>query len=425
MRATGAFETLELLATKGLSKVESSDVRPLVEESPFLTSYTNLTVFRREIGEAIGQVEPTASQLALRALLRASPESEPLSTDRAQSLARVYLGEAEHAREKIARRKGKKGEDVTSLEMIPGLPTGNEKFRRGPKKTHSPGRRFLLLRELYDQLIPGVDSKAEPAIVDQPLDVVTYTSGEEDVEEVRRILRRQYGTGLELTRFASIVIDDHRVIENLSLNVKLRDYCAEKFLFEVNRDFRARFDRYVVGIAAGDRAHRAVMRLVPELRELIWLPPDTNLDTTVEELVSDGMLMMRDTSATTGYRSAHFDEVSADDPVAVRVETDGLDRKDYRLIEARLDHPNELLHYRSALGMHLRRERRRCTWFADGPTYVDEIQIDVSGLEDAATSNNVAVVYFLPGTDVALGPHTYEREVHSWIVRHHGFTISW
>jgi hypothetical protein len=424
LRATPTFQALEFLAGEGLLKVDPGDIRELVEESPELTSHSNLATFRAEMMAAIERIEPEARREAVAALLRATPESEALKVAQAQALARVHLGEADNWRGQIAKRSGKVESDVTPLELLEGIRTGNENFRRPPKPSRRPGERFRLLRDLYDQLSPGRD--AGHAIVDQqPRGAAVSVEGRRDSEDVRQILKRQYDTELELERFAALVIDDHRAIEHLSLDVVLSNCCDELFLFSVNREFHARFDRYVVGIAAGSESHRASMRLVPELRELIWLPEGTDLKRETTALVEDGMLMIRDTATTTGYRPALFDDVAADDPLAERVAGAGLREGEYRLIEARIENPDSLLHYRSSLGMRLKRERRRCTWFADGPTYVDKIRIDVSGMDDATRSSNLAVADFLPGTEIACGPQRFEREVHAWVVRHHGFTISW
>ena len=424
LRAMPAFQALEFLAGEGLFKAEPSDIRELVEGSPELTSHSNLTTFRAEIMAAISRIEPEPRREAVAALLRATPEAKALKVAQAQELARVHLGEAESWRAQIAKRSGKAEGDVTPLQMLEGIRTGNENFRRAPKSSRRPGERFRLLRDLYDQLFP--DRDAEPAIVDQqPRGGVVSAGAQRDSEEVRQILKRQYNTELELERFAALVIDDHRAIEHLSLDVALSNHCEELFLFSVNREFHARFDRYVVGIAAGSETHRAIMRLVPELRELIWLPEGTDLEPVTTALVEDGMLMIRDAATTTGYRPALFDDVPADDPLAERVSGAELRAGEYRLIEARIENPDSLLHYRSSLGMPLKRERRRCTWFADGPTYVDNIRIDVSGMDDASGSNNLAVAYFLPGTEISCGPQRFEREVHDWVARHHGFTISW
>lgn len=428
LRNKEGFKALESIASTGLLKAEPADIRPLVEESPLLNSHENLSSFRREIRKAIKRIESQARRDALLALLRSTPESELLSLDQCQSLARVYLGEAEANRRSVARKVGKSEDKVTALEMIAGLTNNNEGFRRAPKKSHRPGERLRLLRELYDQLVLDPSAVLDPEVTDQPLDP-GRPEVEEDVErdydQIRRVLSRRYGTELELTRFAAVLIDEHRALENLSLKVELKDYDEEMFSFKVSREFRARFDRYVVGIAAGDRPHRAIMRLVPELRELIWLPAGTDLDSTVSELVAEGLLMVRDPAAPSGYTPALFEDLQPRDSIAGRVETEGLDSSEYRLIEAQIDSSDEHRQYRSLLDMHLRRQRRRCTWFADGPTYVDEIQIDIGEFEDAATSSHVSVAYFLPGTDLPTPPQRYERSVQSWVVRHHGFTISW
>lgn len=427
LRTTPEFSALAGIATKGLSKLEPSDVKNLLEASPVLTPSNNVTAIRRDFKDAISRVEPETRRLALEALMRASEISERMTVDGAQKLARVFLGEANGGLAGRARQLGKEESELTPLEKTGALTGDNEAFRRAPKKGHRPGERMLLLRDLYDQLFPaeGAPVPAAEVIADQPLDTVTYKSAQSDLKHVRTILERQYETTLELTRFASIIIDDHRAIEHLSMNVELRDCDEDYFWFDVKRDFSARIDRYFIGIAAGEHSHRTVMRHVPELRELIWLPPDTDLETEVDKLVRDGMLMMRDPKAASGYRAAEFVEIPEDDPVAERLRGDGLDRRDYRLLEAEEVIPDELLQYRSALCMRLRRERRRCTWFADGPTYIDDVSISIAGFADAADSNNLAVAYFMPGTDLSHGPDRFEREVQSWVVRHHGFTISW
>ncbi len=358
--------------------------------------------------------------------MRASNISENMTTERSYQLARVYLGEADENLVHLARELGKNEDELTPLEKMGAITGSNESFRRTPKIKHRPGQRMYLLRDLYDQLFPGEEVPGPPVqVIDQPVDRVTYASGQSDLERVRKILQRQYDTTLELTRFASVVIDDHRAIEHLVMEVELRDCDDEYFWFDVRRDFSARLDRYFVGVAAGQDAHRTVMRHVPELRELIWLPPDTDLETEVDELVKNGMLMVRDTSAASGFRAAAFTEIPEDDPITERLKRDGLNMRDYRLLEADRLNPDELLQYRSALCMRLRRERRRCTWFADGPTYVNKVRISIGDFGDAVESPNLSVAYFMPGSDLSDGPDLFERDVRSWVVRHHGFTISW
>lgn len=426
LRSTPGFAALVKIAAKGLAKIEPSDVRDLVEESPMLSSHENVTAARQGIRDAISRVEPKSRRLALEALMRASAISENMTSNRSYQLARVYLGEVDESLAPVARELGKDEAELTPLEKLRAITGGNDSFRRTPKKGHRPGDRMYLLRDLYDQLFPA-EKLSEPAgaVIDQPIDSVTYASGQSDLESVRKILQHQYDTTLELTRFASVVIDDHRAIEHLVMNVELRDCDDDYFWFDVKREFSARLDRYFVGVAAGPDAHRTVMRHVPELRELIWLPPNTDLDAEVNDLVENGMLMVRDTSAASGYRAAGFTEVAEDDPVIQRLKQDGLDLRDYRLLEADRLNPEELLQYRSALCMRLRRERHRCTWFADGPTYVNKIQISVKDFRDAIESPTLSVAYFMPGSDRSHGPALFERDVQSWIVRHHGFTISW
>jgi hypothetical protein len=137
------------------------------------------------------------------------------------------------------------------------------------------------------------------------------------------------------------------------------------------------------------------------------------------------MLQVRDERSVEGYDSVPFEPVARNDPMQARLHAQGVDDSKYRLIHYSIAADTELRHYRSVLPMQLRRARPHCSWFAEGPIYVNRIIVDISGFSDAATSEHPTVHYFLPGRTVSNQPPRFERIVHSWVVRRHGFVIRW
>jgi hypothetical protein len=216
------------------------------------------------------------------------------------------------------------------------------------------------------------------------------------------------------------------------MEVWLTDDGEDEFRFHVIREFHARFSEYTVAVVLGDDARASITRCIPELKDVIWLPPETeDLDSVVEEMIRDGLLELRDRRSRTGFKAARFVPLDDGHEFAIRISNDGVTSPTlYRLLTLQIPGEHELVHFRSTLHMPLRKSRRRCAWFADGPTFIERISVDLSGLTDAATSEHANVYFMLPGTRsystaTELESRRFERVVREWAVRHHGFLIQW
>lgn len=449
---------------KGLEHLERSDVAALAAASPKLAAAASLSEIRQEIRSAAAGLEMPRNGAAL-ALLRATAESRSMGLESARRLTRVKLGEvAADARVPVARQRGKKPEELTDLELIAALrPAESAVLRRPPSPDRRPGDAFYLLREVHDALCLGhtesVDTVRAPgleppelsgpiaadrrqrprvaavgglAVADPPSTPARLEASEAAIESLRQLISAHFGTHLELTRFARGVLSAHEALENLSISVELLDGDETFFTFRVVREFKARFSRYVVGVAVGDEARAALIRCLPELRELIWLPPETpDLDTAVDELIEGGLLEIRNPRSASGYRSARFAPLAPDDDLLAQLaEHAEVDEDTVRLLAVEVGGEAELAQYRSSLDMRLARARRRCAWFVDGPVFIDRIRIDLRGFADAAESGHTNVYFFVPGTEsysssTELERRHFEREVHDWALRQHGFAIHW
>jgi hypothetical protein len=435
LRQEPAFKAVEIVASKGLKKVEKADLEPLLAVSPCLSDKTSLASVRQAIRAAVAGLAESRHAEALLALLRATTESEAMSVESAIRLSRVMLGQADAHVPKMEQQLGRR---PTALELIPKLPADNANFRKAPQTKRAPGDYFFLLRELYEELVPwdirkpqiaGEHSSRQGERNDRPSIGVPIKT---ELDIIKDIAQRHYGTTLELTQLARIFLTEHDVIESLNIDITLTDDTSQWYRFSVTRDFSARFTRYTVGVVIGDDARAALMRCIPELKDIIWLPPETpDLDASVDELIQDGLLEIRDRSSQRGYRPAPFEPIPDGSDLIIRLERDGtVEPSDYRLLHVALADEAELMNYRSTLHMRLNRGRRRCAWFADGPTFVNKINIDLTGFTDAATSSNTNVYFFLPGTasyskSAELGGKLFERTVSDWVFRHHGFAIHW
>lgn len=434
LRDSPCFKELYSIVSVGLGQVDKASISTLLSESPYFSSESSLSA-RNKIRAAIAKLPEPERQEALLAVLRATQESSGMSSvDSAFRLARVKLGEGEPHRERVARLVGRPADKVTDLELSDALvPKSNEKFRKTPGRS-KPGTLWLLLRDLYEQLLPpdGEDLDLEGPHAHPDTSELRTPPSKADVDAVKAVVRQHYGTDLELTEFAKVLLTDHEVIEHLDMRVTLTDCDDDFYFYNVERHFQARFKHYTAAVAIGDATRAALMRCLPELKELIWLPPETpDLDEAVGELVQDGLLEIRDRSREGGYRSASFKRLPDDHDFEQRLrENESVQPESYRLLAVQITDEAELVDLRSTLHMRLNRSRRRCGWFADGPTYVDQVIIDLSGFADSATSDRANVYFFLPGTDgysrePEASKKRFERNVHDWVVRHHGFAIHW
>jgi hypothetical protein len=446
-----AFDVVKKLASRGLEKIDAAELAPLVSDSPTLAKLDSPSAVKKEISNAAERLNDPARRQAVLVLLRATHDSRSLGVASAHRLARVVLGEADCHAPTLARRLGR---PPTRLELIDTIPPDSSNFRRSPRKDRPPGELFELLRDLYYELVPvrfeppsdaRRDTEQQGATIpastvydasDPQAPVSTRWRGKtpavRDLAAIRRVVHKHYKTDLNLTRFARAVLTPHDVIENLTIDVTLTDDGKDWYRFNVTRAFNARFIHYTAGVVLGDHARATLMRCIPELKELIWLPPETrNLDATVAELISDGLLETRDSTSSTGYRCAGFQALADDHEFVERLRLDGsLDPNTYRLLSVDITGSAELVSYRSTLHMTLARSRRRCAWFADGPVFVEKINIDLTGFTDAITSEHANVYFFLPGTDsysrgTETGSKRFQRTVDDWILRHHGFMIHW
>lgn len=436
LRDDEAFKSIQRICTKGIRKVEHSDLDALVSASPHLSPTDSLADLRKAVRGRVAQIPEPERRKALLVLFRATDESRSMPVEATLRLARVKLGEANPHRAAVAKKKGIQESAVADLQLVEGLPTGNDTFRRVPKGSHAPGEYFLLLRDIYEELVPVDTAKFArgplPAVEHVPPTLVPISEPQpEHIDVLRRIANEHYGTDLELTQFAKVFLNEHELIEGLSMDVALSDHSDDFYLYSVVRHFRARFKTYTAGVVLGDTARAALSRAVPELRDLIWLPLETpDLDKAVTELIRAGLLEIRDRSGASGYRSARFEPLSNPDLDQRLEDAESLDSDLYRLLGVQVTDQSELLEYRSTLHMRLARKRRRCGWFVDGPTYVERITIDLSGFADAATSDHANVQFYLPGSDNYASPEEldqrrFERTVRDWAVRHHGYAIHW
>lgn len=448
LRKEPGFAVLELLGSMGIEKIDRTDLQGLIKVSPALSDSASLSEIKDAICGAARRLTNDRRTDAMLVVLRATEESANLPTESVHRLARVKLGEADPH---IPTQERRLGRAPTELELIETLSKDNSNFRRGPNLKRKPGDYFLLLRELYSELVPGAESLFEDSrtgpnslssdIAKSPPPVNPSASKKaaqrspttSNIEAVRKALKRHFRTELELTQLARILLTDQDVIENLVMDIKLSDDRDDWFRFKVIREFHARFTEYTVGVVLGDDARATVTRCVPELKDVIWLPTETpNLDAVVDEMIQDGLLEIRDRLSQTGFKAARFLPLQDDHNFVTRIEHDGAITKDaYRLLGIDIaGGDSEVVHYRSTLNMPLRRTRRRCAWFADGPTFVDRISIDLQEFTDAVDSEHANVYFLLPGAssyskDVELKTKRFERVVHDWVVRHHGFIIHW
>ena len=414
--ASPTFGALRIAVQTGIDAADLNDLDPLmVEIGPRLNDA------RAAVRRAAASLEPASRARAVEVLLRANTESRTLSVADTYRLAMFYL-----TNPAVEHYDGRSVSEKLNL-----APQDTSGFRKAPSAKRQPGELFRLLRDLHDALLTGSTNASDPDLEPLSPEVEAavrhaQTGSSRELKDVARLIGSRYGTDLELTDFASLVVEDHQVIERLEMVVSLRDYDEESFLFHVTREFQARFNRYVVCIACGDPVHRNVDRTIPELRELIWLPDDTrDLDHRVTELINEGMLQIRDDKSAEGYQSVTFSPVPETDPLQQRLRAQGVDPDMYRLVSYDVRARGELRHYRSILPMQLRRARRHCAWLAEGPTYINRIVVDVSEFADAASSSAAKVHYFLPGRDVSTSPPRFERVVQNWTVRRHGFVICW
>jgi hypothetical protein len=451
LRRDPAFTVIDTITSEGLHKVDAAELSPLVSASPALTTKSSSpSALRAEIIEAAKRLTDPARSEAVLVLLRATEESRALPVASAHRLARVKLGAgipfAAAATKRLER-------PPTDLELCSEIPREGS-FRRAPSEKRPPGELFELLRDLYHELVPDLmepptdaDGEAEQQGATIPASTEYDSSDPEAPVSARwrgktptanhlaaigRVVHRHYKTELDLTRFARAVLTPHDAIEGLTIDVTLTDDGEDWYRFNVIRTFHARFTHYTAGVVLGDHARATLMRCIPELKELIWLPPETrDIDAIVHELITDGLLETRDSTSSTGYRCAAFQPLGNEHEFAKRLRLDGsLDPNTYRLLGVDITDRAELVNYRSTLHMPLARGRRRCAWFADGPVFVEQINIDLTGFTDAASSDHANVYFFLPGTDsysrgTETGSKTFERTVGDWILRHHGFMIHW
>ena len=460
LRAQPAFQVLERLVSTGLYKLDISEMEPLIDAAPALASLGDATpsAVRNEILAAVRRVGAERRVAALEALLHATEESEALNVAAVHQLARVELGEADHLK-KSAERRIKR--DPTRLDLVDELklavPDDSSNFRRAPSRGRPPGELFALLRDLYRELVPRTRERGGTVVAPNAPEVPPKgatipgipdagagsepsvsalwrgkSPNKEDIAAIGRVARRHYGTELDLTQLARAVLTPQDAVENLTIDITLSDDGPEWFRFNVIRTFQARFTHFTAGVVLGDRTRASVMRLIPELKELIWLPPETtDIDAAVEELIEDGLLEVRDDDGSETYRPARFEHLGVDDELNARLSLDeDLDPAAYRLLALSLPGEPELVGYRSTLHMRLARSRKRCGWFADGAVYLNDVRIDLSQFSDTASNPNANVYFFLPGTNsysdgAELGQKVFERAVNAWIFRHHGFAIHW
>jgi hypothetical protein len=442
LRERPEFGAVEQLISIGLDKVDLPELDTLIVSSPRLSPKDPLSRVRRAIRDATKDVGDNRRTEALMALLRATDEARSLPLDSAHRLARVKLGEAAPHSVSLERKLGR---PPTSLELADTIPRDNGHFRRAPKVDRKPGEYFVLLRELYRELVPEPRNAAmddtdvrrgEKRQQSKPR-VAKSSSGRApestNIEAVRKALKRHFRTELELTPLARVLLTDQEAIENLTMEVWLTDDGDDAFRFHVIREFHARFSEYTVAVVIGDDARASITRCIPELKDVIWLPPETgDLDAVVNEMIGDGLLELRDRRSRTGFKAARFVPLDDGHDFVTRLADDGVTSQAlYRLLALQIPGGGrELVHFRSSLHMPLQRARRRCAWFADGPTFIDRISIDLSGLSDAAMSEHANVYFMLPGTRnystaTELESKRFLRVVREWAVRHHGFLIHW
>ncbi|MGE5700823.1 MAG: hypothetical protein ACM3VU_00240 [Arthrospira platensis] len=444
LRREPAFASLEQLVSRGLNRIDQPELQALVEASPTLAAASSLSEIKATIRDAGQKLADSGRANALLVVLRATDESANLPTDSIHRLARVKLGEGDGHISTLERRLNRA---PTSLQLADAIPKDSSNFRRKPELRRKPGDLFFLLRELYRDLVPGADIpvlvsnenghdevKVHPASLALPSKPARRRAPtKSNIEVVREAIRRHCQTELELTQFARVILTDLDVIENLTIDVKLTDDGEDWFDFNVVREFHAQFKEYTVGIVLGDESRAVLSRCIPELKDVIWLPPETqDLDAVANEIVRDGLLEVIDRRSKSGFTPLLFLPLPANHEFLARIaRTEAVTDASYRLLTADFDPGSgEHVHYRSTLCMPLHRTRRRCAWFADGPTFIDGISIDLSEFRDAAESDHTNVYFMLPGTsnysDVAeRDDKRFKREVRDWVVRHHGFIIHW
>lgn len=440
LRTEASFAALELLGGKGLDKVDQSELQPIIERSPALTAATSLAAIKTVIIDAAKGLANDRRRDALLVLLRATDESMNLATESVHRLARVKLGEADPHVVTLGR---KLGATPSALALIQTIPQDNSNFRRAPNPKRKPGEYFFLLRELYRELVPTgasrspIDERGQPGkqeTQDTTLSTMTRVAASEtNMNAVREAIRRHYGTELELTQMARVLLTDLDVIEKLKIDITLTDDGQDWFRFNVVREFQARFMEYTIGVVLGDDTRAALSRRIPELKDVIWLPPQTpNIDVVAGEMVNDGLLEGADRRAKGGFRPLQFQPLPSDHEFFSRMaEERDISKGSYRLLTIdRASNGSEAVHYRSTLHMPLHRSRRRCAWFADGPTFIDSITIDLSNFSDALNSAHANVYFMLPGTnsysdEAERSGKVFKRIVCDWVVRHHGFIIHW
>jgi hypothetical protein len=444
-----AFVALQLIVSRGLKRVEKTDLGALLSVSPHLSEAGSMSSLRRGVADAITRLDDERVSDALMALLRAKPESKQLQKDQAIRLARVKFGEVDSQVEALEQRIKATPTVYQLIELVSG---DNGNFCKRPTHDRGPGDYFLLLRELYEELMPdsghGSDVPSSHAR-DEAASVLTHDAksrgdphafpewpirspSEADIDAVGRIAGQHYGTQLALARLAKLLLTEHDAIESLNMSVELIDNDSKWYFFNVVREFHARFTRYTAAVVLGDDTRAAVMRCIPELKDVIWLPSETSdLDATVDEMIDEGLLEISDGASKDGYSSAAFRRLGGDHEYVKRLKGDkSVDPATYRLLEVEIADEAALVNYRSTLHMRLTRSRRRCAWFADGPTFIHKITIDLTGFTDAANSKHTNVFFFLPYADSyskedEFGSKRFERTVDDWILRHHGFVIHW
>jgi hypothetical protein len=437
LRGRAEFIALERLVSLGLRKVDLPDLDPLIAVSPRLPAGRPLSDVKHAIEDTVNDIGDGPRSAALLALLRATEEAENLPLDAAQRLARVKLGEGDGH---IPRLRAELERLPTSLELIDLISRDNGHFRRAPKADRKPGEYFLLLRDLYRELIPasrnGGDNIRQVKNSSGRVGggkAAAHARGTSELTAVRNALKSHFRTELELTQLARVLLTDQETIEHLAMDVTLTDHDADWFQFRVVREFHARFSDYTVAVVLGDEARAAVMRCIPELKDIIWLPSETpSIDVVVDEMVKGGLLALRDRRSQSGFKPAKFKRLNARHEFVRRIKDDAVTNPEsYRLLALEIPGGGrELVHFRSSLHMPLLRARRRCAWFADGPTFIDRISVDLSGFSDAVASEDANVYFMLPGTRNystadELRSKCFDRTVNDWVVRHHGFFIHW
>lgn len=272
--------------------------------------------------------------------------------------------------------------------------------------------------------------------LDQDLDMARApisnlnTPSEIDLVEVKRIVNGHFSTELELSRLAENLLDAHPVIEHLNVHAALVETGAESYDYVFEREFQARFDQYIVGFSVGDEVKSVLMRRLPELKDVIWLPQDTSsVDSLIERFMEDGFLQQVNRQTEDGFEPVIFEPVESDDPAVISLDALGVARDRYRLMRARLGENPELRSYRSRICVPLPKSRRRCGWSADGLTYLDNLTIDISQMPDARESAQTNAYFFLPPGTVSATPSGnplgFRRRINDWILRNHGFCVQW